>query len=63
MLVTLGRDAEDDIEDVVETVQRADGRDGFDTAITGEFTLDDDFLHLAGEDLKNGELGSGCRPR
>ena len=59
MLVTLGRDAEDDIEDVVEAVQRADGRDGFDTAITGEFTLDDDFSTLAGEDLKNGELGFG----
>jgi putative drug exporter of the RND superfamily len=59
MLVTLGRDAEDDIGDVVEAVQRADGRDGFDTAITGEFTLDDDFSTLAGEDLKNGELGFG----
>src|SRR5215217_7530647 len=59
MLVTLGRDAEDDIEDVVETVQSADGRDGFDTSITGEFTLDDDFSTLAGEDLQNGELGFG----
>src|SRR5215204_3330136 len=59
MLVTLGRDAEDDIEDVVEAVQSADGRDGFDTAITGEFTLDDDFSTLAGEDLQNGELGFG----
>ena len=39
--------------------RRADGRDGFDTAITGEFTLDDDFSTLAGEDLKNGELGFG----
>src|SRR5215216_5071724 len=59
MLVTLGRDPEDDIEDVIETVQRADGRDGFDTSITGEFTLDDDFSTLAGEDLQNGELGFG----
>src|SRR5215216_4338483 len=59
MLVTLGRDAEDDIEGVVETVQSADGRDGFDTSITGEFTLDDDFSTLAGEDLQNGELGFG----
>ena len=59
MLVTLGRDAEDDIEDVVEAVQKADGRDGFDTAITGEFTLDGDFSTLAGEDLQNGELGFG----
>src|SRR5215217_5535069 len=59
MLVTLGRDAEDDIEDVVEAVRGADGRDGFDVSITGEFTLDADFSTLAGEDLRNGELGFG----
>ena len=29
MLVALGRDAEDDIEDVVDAVRAADGRDGF----------------------------------
>jgi RND superfamily putative drug exporter len=59
LLVALGRDAEDDIEDLVEVVQDADGRDGFDTAITGEFTLDADFDTLAGDDLRNGELGFG----
>ena len=59
MLVTLGRNAEDDVEGVVEAVRRADGRDGFVTAITGEFTLDADFSTLAGEDLQNGELGFG----
>ena len=59
MLVALGRDAEDDIEDVVDAVQAADGRDGFDVAITGEHTLDADFDTLAGEDLRNGELGFG----
>jgi uncharacterized membrane protein YdfJ with MMPL/SSD domain len=59
MLVALGPDAEDDIEGVVDAVQAADGRGGFDTAITGEFTLDSDFSTLAGEDLKNGELGFG----
>src|SRR5215208_4845346 len=59
MLVALGRDAEDDIEDVVEAVRGADGRDGFDVSITGEFTLDADFSTLAGEDLRNGELGFG----
>jgi putative drug exporter of the RND superfamily len=59
MLVTLGPDAEDDIEDVVDTVRRADGQDGFDVAITGEFTLDADFSTLAEEDLRNGELGFG----
>ena len=59
MLVALGRDAEDDIEGVVEAVQGADGRRGFDVAITGEFTLDADFSTLAEEDLRNGELGFG----
>jgi RND superfamily putative drug exporter len=59
MLVALGRAADDDIEDVVEAVRAADGRDGFETAITGEHTLDADFDTLAGEDLRNGELGFG----
>ena len=59
MLVALGRDAEDDIEDVVDVVRAADGRDGFEVAITGEHTLDADFDTLAGEDLRNGELGFG----
>jgi uncharacterized membrane protein YdfJ with MMPL/SSD domain len=59
MLVAAGPDAEDDIEGIVETVERADGRGGFTAAITGELTLDDDFDTLAGEDLKNGELGFG----
>jgi uncharacterized membrane protein YdfJ with MMPL/SSD domain len=59
MLVTLGRDAEDDIEGVVDAVQGADGRDGFQATITGEFTLDADFSTLAEEDLLNGEVGFG----
>ena len=59
LLVALGPNAEDDIEGIVETVEAADGRDGFAAAITGEFTLDADFDTLAGEDLKNGELGFG----
>jgi RND superfamily putative drug exporter len=59
MLVALGPDAEDDIEGVVDAVQAADGRGGFDAAITGGFTLDSDLSTLAGEDLKNGELGFG----
>ena len=57
--VALGRDAEDDIEGVVEAVQGADGQQGFEAAITGEFTLDADFSTLADEDLRNGELGFG----
>src|SRR5215217_4764867 len=59
MLVTMGRDAEDEIEGVVDAVQGADRRDGFGTAITGEFTLDADFSTLAEEDLRTGELGFG----
>ena len=59
MLVALGPDAEDDIENVVEAVQGADGPRGFEATITGEFTLDDDFSTLAEEDLQNGELGFG----
>ncbi|HEX6660089.1 MAG TPA: MMPL family transporter, partial [Ilumatobacter sp.] len=50
---------DDDIEDVVEAVQAADGRDGFDVTITGEHTLEADFDTLAGEDLRDGELGFG----
>jgi putative drug exporter of the RND superfamily len=59
MLVGLGPDAEDEIEGVVDAVQAVDERSTFDAAITGEFTLDDDFSTLAGEDLANGELGFG----
>jgi uncharacterized membrane protein YdfJ with MMPL/SSD domain len=59
MLVAAGPNAEDDIEGIVEAVERADGPGGFDAAITGEFTLDADFDTLAGDDLKNGELGFG----
>src|SRR5215207_3836428 len=59
MLVALGRDAEDDIEDVVDAVRAADGREGFDVTITGEHTLEADFDTLAGEDLRSGELGFG----
>ena len=59
MLVALGRDAEDDVEDAVDAVRRADAQGGFEVAITGEYTLDHDFSTLAGEDLRNGELGFG----
>ena len=59
ILVALGRDAEDQIERIVDAVQGADGRDGFETAITGEFTVDADFDTLAEEDLLNGELAFG----
>ncbi|MCD6015566.1 MAG: hypothetical protein K0R88_1650 [Solirubrobacterales bacterium] len=59
MLVALGRDAEDDVEAVVDVVRRADGSHVLDATITGEFTLDADFSTLAEEDLLSGELGFG----
>jgi uncharacterized membrane protein YdfJ with MMPL/SSD domain len=59
MLVALGGDAEDKIEGVVDAVRDADGRQGFEATITGEFTLDADFSTLSEEDLRNGELGFG----
>jgi uncharacterized membrane protein YdfJ with MMPL/SSD domain len=59
MLVALGRDAEDDVDGVVDAVRRADGRHGFGASITGEFTLDADLSTLAEEDLRTGELGFG----
>jgi putative drug exporter of the RND superfamily len=61
MLVALGSesDAEDNIEAVVDAVEAANGTDGFQATITGEFTLDADFSTLSEEDLRNGELGFG----
>jgi uncharacterized membrane protein YdfJ with MMPL/SSD domain len=59
LLVALGPDAEDEIDGVVDAVRGADGRHGFEAAITGEFTLDADFSTLAEEDLQSGELGFG----
>jgi uncharacterized membrane protein YdfJ with MMPL/SSD domain len=59
MLVALGPDAEDAIEDIVDVVQASSGRNGLHAAITGEETIDADFSTLAGEDLKNGELKFG----
>lgn len=59
MLVALGRSADDRIGGVVDAVGRADGRDGFEVAITGDYTLDADFERLAEEDLRDGELKFG----
>jgi RND superfamily putative drug exporter len=59
LLVALGDDGEDRIDGVAEVVESAGARPSFDAAITGEFTLDDDFSKLAEEDLRNGELMFG----
>jgi putative drug exporter of the RND superfamily len=46
----------DDVEPLVELVQAADGRGGFDVEIVGEATADRDFEELSGQDLRQGEL-------
>jgi putative drug exporter of the RND superfamily len=51
-------DGEESVARVIEVVDAAEG-DGFDTAITGEFTADRDFSTLSEEDLQKGELQFG----
>jgi putative drug exporter of the RND superfamily len=58
LTLDLGPNAEDDIEDIIAVVRAAAGG-GFETAITGEFTADRDFLELSNSDLKEGELFFG----
>ena len=59
-LITVGliRDAESDVEDVIDAVERAGGR-GFVVKITGEWTTDRDFNQLSQDDLREGELKFG----
>jgi RND superfamily putative drug exporter len=59
LLVALGPDAEDDVDEVVAVVERVDAEPGVDAGITGEFTLDADFNQLSQDDLKTGELYFG----
>jgi putative drug exporter of the RND superfamily len=60
VLITVGLvgDAEADVEDVVDTVQRAD-EPPFDVSITGEWTVDRDLNQLSQDDLREGELKFG----
>ncbi len=51
-------DGEDAIGEVIEIVDAAES-DGFETAITGELTADEDFSTLSEEDLQKGELQFG----
>ncbi len=48
-----------DVDQLLPVVERADGRDGFSVAMTGEGTLDHDFNDLSQHDLKSGELSVG----
>ena len=59
VLVTLGDDAEDGIVDILGEVDAADGSDGFDVAVSGEWTLDHDFNELSNKDLEKGEVQFG----
>jgi RND superfamily putative drug exporter len=52
-------DGADSIETVIPIVERANGRDGFQVAISGEFTGDHDFNELSQRDLEEGELRVG----
>ena len=46
----------DDVVPLVELVQSADGKEGFQVSITGSLTADADFEKLSEEDLQKGEL-------
>ena len=60
VLVGLGIDGEDKVEPLVEAVEALDAEPGFEAAVTGELTLDEDFGTLSEEDLQNGELFFGA---
>ena len=59
-LITVGllKDAANDVKDVIEAVKRAND-DDFETAITGEWTYDNDLVELSQHDLEKGELQFG----
>ena len=58
--IALGRDGEDEVEDVVAAVQRLDDEPGYRAAVTGSRTADADEDAASLEDLKNGELFFGA---
>ena len=60
VLVGLGFDAEDNVPEVFDVVQRLDDEPGYTAAATGEFTSDADVNELSLEDLKKGELFFGA---
>jgi uncharacterized membrane protein YdfJ with MMPL/SSD domain len=59
LLVGLGFDGEDDVEDVYDVVQRLNDEPGYEAAVTGELSSDADQEELSGEDLRTGELFFG----
>jgi putative drug exporter of the RND superfamily len=60
LLVALGRDGEDDVDGVVDAVQRLDDEPGYAAAVTGSWTADADEDSASLEDLKKGELFFGA---
>jgi RND superfamily putative drug exporter len=58
LLVGLTGDGDEGIGKVIDAVD-AGATNGFETAITGEFTADHDFTRLSQEDLQKGELEFG----
>jgi len=60
LLMALGRDGEDDVDGVVDVVERLDDEPGYRAALTGEFTADGDEDAASLEDLKKGELFFGA---
>jgi RND superfamily putative drug exporter len=60
LLVALGRDGEDDVDGVVDAVQRLDDEPGYTAAVTGSLTADADEDAASLEDLKKGELFFGA---
>ena len=57
--VLFGIQRKADVDPLLPLVERANGRNGFTVAITGEGTLDHDFNDLSQHDLKSGELSVG----
>jgi uncharacterized membrane protein YdfJ with MMPL/SSD domain len=60
LLLALGPDGEDDVEDVVDVVERLDDEPAYRAAVTGERTADADEDEASLEDLKKGELFFGA---
>jgi uncharacterized membrane protein YdfJ with MMPL/SSD domain len=60
LLVALGRDGEDDVDGMVDAVERLDEERGYTAAVTGELTSDADEEAASLEDLKKGELFFGA---
>jgi RND superfamily putative drug exporter len=60
LLVALGNDGEDDVDGIVEAVERLDDEPGYTAAVTGGWTADADEDAASLEDLKKGELFFGA---